>query len=248
VPAESKPRASGSQYLVFFALSVAILGLAGAGQSVNHLLFRRFTGSADPVLVAAGLCLSGAVLLPVLLHHRFAIHRKGCVRGLVHAAAFAALFGSVIIAADLTLPALRTIHPRALNVPFPESLLFYPVIGFMAEIVFHVLPLSLLFLVLPSIFKRIKLGTTVWITIPTVAALEPTFQAVLNVVGAPLIGAPHGYRWWAVGFDWVHIFLINLVQLLTFRRYDFLSMYSLRLVYYIIWHIVWGSVRLGVVF
>jgi hypothetical protein len=248
VPAESKPRASGSQYLVFFAISVAILGLAGAGQSVNHLLFRRFTGAVDPLLVVAGLCFSGAVLLPVLLHHGLAIHRKSCVRGLLHAAAFAALFGSVIIVADLTLPALRTIHPRDINVPFPESLLFYPVIGFIAEIVFHVLPLSLLLMVLPSIFKSIRLEATMWIAVPIVAALEPTFQAVLNVVGAPLIGAPHGYRWWAVGFDWVHIFLINLVQLLTFRRYDFLSMYSLRLVYYIIWHIVWGSVRLGVVF
>ena len=104
-----------------------------------------------------------------------------------------------------------------MNVPFPESLLFYPVIGFMAEIVFHVLPLSLLLMALPTIFKNIRLGTTVWISILIVALLEPTFQAVLNVIDAPLIGASHQYTWWAVGYDWLHIFLINLFQLLMFR-------------------------------
>ncbi|MCB9291467.1 MAG: hypothetical protein H6560_29470 [Lewinellaceae bacterium] len=43
----------------------------------------------------------------------------------------------------------------------------------------------------------------------------------------------------------LHIFLINLIQLWLFKRYDFVSMYTFRLVYYLIWHIGWGWVRLG---
>ena len=44
----------------------------------------------------------------------------------------------------------------------------------------------------------------------------------------------------------LHIFLINLIQLWLFKRYDFVSMYTFRLVYYLIWHIGWGWVRLEV--
>jgi hypothetical protein len=33
-----------------------------------------------------------------------------------------------------------------------------------------------------------------------------------------------------------------------FRRYDAVAMYFLRLVYYAIWHIGWGYVRLSVLF
>jgi hypothetical protein len=237
------------QYLVLAILSIAVLELTAAGHSADSLLFRRFTGAADPVAVAAAITLLGAVLLSVLLvRGGFAIYRRGNVRGLLQAAGIAALFGAIIILADLRLPGLRAIHPKDMNVPFPESLLFYPVIGFMAEIVFHVLPLSLLLMMLPVILKKVRLETIVWTSIPLVALLEPTLQAALLVAGAPLIGAPHDYVWWAVGFDWVHIFLINVVQLLLFSRYDFVSMYSLRLVYYLIWHIVWGHARLGVLF
>jgi len=45
-----------------------------------------------------------------------------------------------------------------------------------------------------------------------------------------------------------NILLINLFQLSIFKRYDFVSMYSFRLVYYAIWHIVWGVVRLNLFF
>ena len=45
--------------------------------------------------------------------------------------------------------------------------------------------------------------------------------------------------------DWLHIFLFNVFQLLIFRRCDVVSMYSLRFVYYFIWHVVWGHIRVS---
>jgi len=42
----------------------------------------------------------------------------------------------------------------------------------------------------------------------------------------------------------LHVFLINLLQLWLFKRYDLISMYSFRLAYYLLWHIGWGHVRL----
>ena len=73
-----------------------------------------------------------------------------------------------------------------------------------------------------------------------VAFLEPIFQTAL--------GFSQPYPTWVTGYVFVNIFLINLFQLLIFKRYDFVSMYSFRLVYYAIWHIVWGQVRLNLLF
>lgn len=47
------------------------------------------------------------------------------------------------------------------------------------------------------------------------------------------------------GIAGLHVFLINLSQLMIFKRYD---LYSFRLVYYIFWHIVWGYMRLKLLF
>jgi hypothetical protein len=53
---------------------------------------------------------------------------------------------------------------------------------------------------------------------------------------------------WASAFVGAHVWLINIAQLLVFRRYGFVPMYSLRLAYYLIWHIIWGHARLRLMF
>ena len=40
------------------------------------------------------------------------------------------------------------------------------------------------------------------------------------------------------------VFVFTLAELDVFRRYDFISMYAFRLVFYLWWHIAWGDVRL----
>jgi hypothetical protein len=47
---------------------------------------------------------------------------------------------------------------------------------------------------------------------------------------------------------WLHVAAINLAQLLLFRRHYFVSMLTLRLAYYGIWHVAWGHLRLQVLF
>ena len=39
---------------------------------------------------------------------------------------------------------------------------------------------------------------------------------------------------------------INLTLLSIFRRYGFFAMYGFRVAYYMIWHIIWGYIRLQV--
>jgi hypothetical protein len=42
----------------------------------------------------------------------------------------------------------------------------------------------------------------------------------------------------------LHLWLFGLVEFALFRRYDFASMLTFRLVYYAYWHLAWGTWRL----
>ena len=131
--------------------------------------------------------------------------------------------------------------PADQNILFPGSLLFYPAIGFFAEILFHVLPLSVLLIALTTLFRNVSYKNILWFCIFAVALLEPVYQTI------PML-SPNQYPLWAVLYVGFHVFLINLFQLLIFKRHDFVSMYSIRLVYYLFWHIGWGYFRLKILF
>ena len=145
------------------------------------------------------------------------------------------LFALVMILFDS-----QVVFPEDVNRPFPDALLFYPSIGFVVEILFHLLPLTLLLIVLTSLFNNLGFKELIWPSILLVALLEPFFQTV--------IGFSSTYSPWVTRFVALHIFLLNFCQLAIFKRYDFVSMYSFRLVYYLLWHIVWGVIRLKLLF
>jgi hypothetical protein len=191
-----------------------------------------------------GVSALGAILLSVLIvRDGFSIAGSDTGRGVARSAALAALFGIVVIVVDVAI-----VHPADMNVPFPESLLFYPVIGFMVEILFHLLPLCLLLTVIPAFVGHGRSEAAVWVSLILVALLEPAFQTWTAASGAPVVGGPYTYAAWAVVSDGLQVFAINLCQLFIFKRYDFVSMYALRLAYYGIWHIAWGHVRLELLF
>jgi len=75
-------------------------------------------------------------------------------------------------------------------------------------------------------------NSVVWFCIILASFLEPIFQL----------------GWGFSVYVGLYVFAFNLLELYVFRRYDFVSMYSFRLVYYIHWHIVWGYVRLQLLF
>ena len=179
----------------------------------------------------------GVILFTFLLYRGwFAIYNKENLAGLFRYSGLAALFVIISILVDL-----KVGFPVDMNILFPKSLLFYPVIGFLVEILFHVLPLSILLISLTTILKNISYTSILWICILFVALLEPTFQAM------PMASSNH-FPSWAVAIVWLNIFIFNLSQLLIFKHYDFISMYSFRLVYYLFWHIGWGYIRLKLLF
>jgi hypothetical protein len=225
-----------SQYSVLISLSLVVAGLVGILYRRDKLAFQSFIGRLNPLLAIVLIILVGIMLLSLLLSRGwFAICGSEALRGLASASGLAALLALVMILVDRRAPL-----PADINVAFPDSLLFYPAIAYVVEVIFHVLPLSLLLMVLTSLSKNLGYGTVIWPCLVFVSLLEPVYHTVFNV--------SRQYPVSTTAYIALHVFLINLLQLLTFKRYDFVSMYGFRLAYYILWHILWGHVRLSLLF
>jgi len=116
-----------------------------------------------------------------------------------------------------------TRFPKDINVPSPQSLLFYPAMAYVVEVVCHALPLVLL---LAALLRRstqtANTAIVIWLCIAFVSYLEPVLVH-LRTGSAAYVG--------------VFVFVFTLVEPYVFRRYDFMSMYAFRLVFYMWWHV-----------
>ena len=224
------------QVAVYLTLSVAVIICTAVLYFHDRLIYQPFFGRINPLLGMVVISIIGFILLTYCLARGwFAIFQVQNLPGLVIAAALAAFLALIMIFFDS-----RIVLPQDVNRPFPESLLFYPTIGFVAEIIFHVLPLTLLLMIMTFLFKDLTFEQLIWPCILLVALLEPIFQTSFSLSKT--------YPWTAVIFIALHNFLFNFIQLALFKRYDFVTMYSFRLVYYLIWHIVWGVMRLQLLY
>jgi hypothetical protein len=223
------------QFLVYIAISLAVTICTAILYYYDSDIYEPFFGRLNPPLVVFLISLVGLVLLSILLSRGwFSIYLQN-FRGLAVAGGLALLFAVLMILVDSQSPL-----PEDINRPLPQALFFYPTIAFVVEILFHVLPLTLLLLLFDFLPWDLRFEKIIWPTILLVALLEPFFQLTMpsNRSGGT----------WLTGFITLHIFLINFTQLALFKRYDFVTMYSFRLVYYLFWHIIWGVLRLRILF
>ena len=223
------------QVLIFVGLSLVVAGFTVSLYFNDSRFFQRYFGSLNPLLALMLIVLLGLPFLSFLLSNGFSIYKRGNQAGLFIAAALAFLFGIVIILVDRKTP-----FPEGINIAFPQSLLFYPTMGYVVEVVFHIVLLSVLLLLLRPLITSIGNNKIIWVCIVIVSLIEPIYQTIL--------GSERPYPLWPDLYVVLHIFLINLCQLAIFKRYDFISMYAFRLVYYLIWHIGWGHLRLELLF
>lgn len=224
------------QLSVIIVFSIGMVGLTGILYFHNDSLFQLFLGNVNPLAAIVVVSFLGVLLLSFLLSKGwFAIYKKENLKGLARSSAFAAVLGMIMILVDT-----KVVLPEGFNIPFPESLLFYPAADYFAQILFHVLPLSVLLISLSAIFKHASHKNITWTCILAVALLEPVYQAVMGFSNPIPLGA--------VVYIWIHVLIINLSELIIFKRYDFISMYAFRLVYYLFWHIGWGYFRLQILF
>ncbi|WP_273565691.1 hypothetical protein [Maribacter halichondriae] len=223
-----------NQFKALAIVIVLVLGGVGLLSYSNSSFFQRFLGEVNPLLAISLSGVLGFLSLSFLLSKEwFTIHKKYPLKKVLPYTGLTLLFASVAILIDINI-----VYPADMNIPFPESLLFYPVIAFLVEIIFHVLPLTLLLIVATSVFRKSDCGKLVLPCILIVALFEPTYQIIFM----------DNYPIWATGAVWINLFLFNITQLFIFKKYGFLSMYVLRLVYYLFWHIIWGALRLELLF
>lgn len=223
------------QFALYFILTILVSILTVGAHSANHSVFQRFFGSLSPRLIVGIVILIGLLLFAFLLStSQFAIYNRAKLNGPVLAIGLALPFAAVMILIDRLGP-----FPKNINIAFPISLSFYPVMAFVVEILFHLLPIGLLFFLFLRINETANLDRVVWIIFLIVALIEPVFQVVL--------GKDQNASF-VVAFMGLFLFVFNYVQLFLFRRYDFISMYSFRISYYVLWHIVWGHIRLKLLF
>jgi hypothetical protein len=203
---------------------------------IDPVPYRWVFGRAEPAVVLAALVALGVPALVLLDRSGLFLFsaRKTNRRGLVAALALAVMFAVLVVVVDVVVgfPATYNVPP-----PFPQSLLFYAVIGYVAEMAFHAIPLALIVALATRHAVADPHETTLRLGMVVVACLEPVFQARL---GMPDNGA--GIAWREL-FVVMHVFAINLVQLGLFRQFGFVTTYAFRLLYYLLWHIAWGELR-----
>lgn len=230
----SRRHSPGRPYIVLWVLAVAAAILA---HLADPFVFNRFLGGIHPALV---LLLSGILGYGCLIYLNripgFQALKMAVLKNAGIPLTGAILFGCIAICLDLLFQL-----PEDLNVPFPVSLVFYPSIGFVAEIMFHVVPVTMLIACFQylRIFPREEMAVRTSLFIAATA--EPLYQ-VLAMLQTELIDNV------TVLVLGLHILIISLIQLWVFRQNGFLYMYLFRLIYYMIWHIAWGHLRLQVLF
>ena len=217
------------QYLALSSISIGVIVLTLILYFIDTSPFQRFLGNLNPLVVLAITIVLAFVLLTFLISKtKLLIYKKLNLKDYLIISGIAVIFGIEVIIADIWL----VDYSADINILFPKSLLFYPAIGFIVEVFFHLLPISLIIVVL-STFTKLNINKIVWVSIIVVTILEPLYQ-IWHISQNPLS---------TITYTGIHVLLYSLAQLLIFKRFDFISMYLFRMVFYFIWHIWWGYFR-----
>jgi hypothetical protein len=176
-------------------------------------------------------CSIGIAVLRLLQEHAgFCVKRPeiGLQKWLT-AIGLAVPFMVTVTVADLLLE-----FPPDINVRFPSSLLFYPAMGFVAQIALHVVPFALFLFAFKRLFGALSSQLRVWLSIGLASLPEAAFQ---------ISGVAYAQAQTLTVFVAAQLFVFGLIELYLFRRFDFVCMYVFRLTYYGYWHVLWGYLR-----
>ena len=225
-----------NQVIIYFVISFIILIFSAFLRSIEREIFNSRLGNVNQLISIPILSLIGLFCVTVLIHKKwFAVYAGWNAKGIRTAVWLSVVFFIVVIILDWTLR-----FPREINIPFPRSLLYYPVVGFVVDVLFHIVLLMILIFALRLLLPNISVETVLWVAIVLVALVEPVYQMVAGA-------ATDGWTLLVI-LTGVHVFLINFAQLYLFKRYDFATMYFMRLCYYLLWHVIWGVIRLNLLF
>lgn len=218
-------------YLAFWLSAGLAATAAGFLSSVDPDAFATYFGRFPPMFIVAVAAVAGAVSLRFLENRGWwsAQPPTEIHRGILFSTLAALGFASVAIAVDIWFG-----FPQDINVTWPDAVLFYAAIAFVAEFAFHMLPLALIVAVAGWHFTHRGFDRRVWTGTVVVAMCEAGFQVVLGSSLRFFVGP--------------HLLAIGIYELFAFRRFGYIPMIWFRLAYYLLWHVIWGYVRLDILF
>lgn len=224
-----------TQYVTLGAISLITVFITGVLQFSSGEIYPRFFGGLNPLLTFLVIIGLGILSLKYLDSHSGLALFEGTMKGFWFSTGLALIFGIIVITADFLI-----IFPADTHILFPISIPFYFTIGLFAELLFHVLPITLAMVTFGLVFKVSSQRLCLILSLITASLFEPVFQVVFMFDGH--------YHPLSIIFVGIHLFLINISQMVIFKRFDFASMLLFRWVYYLIWHVVWGYLRLEILF
>ncbi|MHA2131596.1 MAG: hypothetical protein ACW99L_16645 [Promethearchaeota archaeon] len=223
------------QIRVLIILSLVILSFTVGLYLSNPFIFSIFFGQLNPLLIITAVIILGFLILPFLSSYGFQVYSFKNFNVISLSFILAPLLTLNVIFIDLNFG-----YSEDINILLPQSLLYYPTMGFIIEILFHSLPLFLLLFFLTNRNKKTLSVFKIWSPIIIVSLIEPIFQIIL--------GHPIEFPLWIIIFFGSHLFIFNLIQLVMFKQYGFFAMFLFRMGYYLFWHIIWGYLRLVLIF
>jgi hypothetical protein len=218
---------------VYILISTIVFILSIVLYQTKPSVYRILLGNLNPIALIILLSLVGYLLVSRLSSMGFSTYKPVNIYDRLPYLGIATLLGLGMSIVDYFAHL-----PEDINILFPHALLYYPIFGYIVEILFHLVPLSLII----TFANRLTDldNSRILFCLILVSVLEPIFQLGL--------GTSFQIPLWTTIYIGLNIFFINLCQLVSYWRLDFVSMYAFRLTYYLFWHIIWGNLRLRLIF
>lgn len=218
-------------------ISIFVVLLIILVSRINRSLFQPYFGDLSPVLTAAIICISSWIAFYLLSNrYEFRIYRPDSIKkGSIRVFILCIPFMLAVSLADLILG-----FPEDMNVAFPLALLFYPAMGYIGQITLHVIPLLILILLSEVLREKVSQNTRILYCMIIAAG----FEAVFQVGGMNAFHSLTSLDYFVI----LHLFLFGLAEFYIYRKYDYISMYLFRLIYYVYWHVLWAELRLDWLF
>jgi hypothetical protein len=210
------------------AAVVACLALVGLGSNA----YQTVLGITHPAAPTLGIVLFGLAGWLLLVREGWIPGRVAGSQGIRLAVLSGLALPLPVIAVDW----LGGFGPD-INAAAPDSLLFYPSIAVVAELALHIGPLAITALI-ATVLQR---GESVLeaLGLLVAATTEPILQVLWSAPDSPA---------WATAYVGLQLLVFNILGLFLLRRFGLIRVLIYRGSYYLVWHIVWGHARLGLLY
>ena len=125
-------------------------------------------------------------------------------------------------------------HLSSIHIDWPASVFIYPGGAIIVEVIYRLFLVPLLLWLISSLILRGRSKNTVfWILAVLTSLLEPLSQ--------DLSGMLHEPQHLTFALVFIEDFALNFVQATMFRKYGFFGSVWVRIVFYLLWHVLWPA-------